>query len=359
MCNSHRTCLDTCSRSASFSVSGLHVCPREAGSGHGAGAAWRPPPACGCRSPRRSPPSPAAVARDRSRARPSWPWIGDPSSNQTRAALVRRRLDHQRAVEPPIQHDTRADAPQASPVACQSPWASVRSSQRGSVAELPPTVGAHGRTLRSRLRSGHAAWPCAGGGRRAVHPEHAEEGAVARGLRGGRGRRRRLAEEQLGKRSYDVLLFDVALPDGDGVELLEAPARRGQRRAGDHDERPRHGRRRRSRHQARRTRLPRKAAVHRSLAGGGGKHVPPDARRGGGRGAARRGRLLRRAGGRQPRHARAARADRRAPPRAGQRAAHRRARHRQGAGRAGHPPRCRRAPRARSRSSTAPPCPPS
>ncbi len=30
-----------------------------------------------------------------------------------------------------------------------------------------------------------------------------------------------VAEERLGKRSYDVLLLDVALPDGDGVELLE------------------------------------------------------------------------------------------------------------------------------------------
>jgi two-component system, NtrC family, nitrogen regulation response regulator NtrX len=31
----------------------------------------------------------------------------------------------------------------------------------------------------------------------------------------------RLAEERLGKRGYDVVLLDVALPDGDGVELLE------------------------------------------------------------------------------------------------------------------------------------------
>jgi DNA-binding NtrC family response regulator len=30
-----------------------------------------------------------------------------------------------------------------------------------------------------------------------------------------------IAEERLGKRSYDVLLLDVALPDGDGVELFE------------------------------------------------------------------------------------------------------------------------------------------
>jgi DNA-binding NtrC family response regulator len=31
----------------------------------------------------------------------------------------------------------------------------------------------------------------------------------------------RIAEEKLRKRSYDLCLFDVALPDGDGVELLE------------------------------------------------------------------------------------------------------------------------------------------
>lgn len=31
----------------------------------------------------------------------------------------------------------------------------------------------------------------------------------------------RLAEEKLNKRSYDVMLLDVALPDGDGVELLQ------------------------------------------------------------------------------------------------------------------------------------------
>ena len=30
-----------------------------------------------------------------------------------------------------------------------------------------------------------------------------------------------LAEERLAKRSYDVLLLDVSLPDGNGVELLE------------------------------------------------------------------------------------------------------------------------------------------
>src|SRR5687767_6609456 len=29
-----------------------------------------------------------------------------------------------------------------------------------------------------------------------------------------------LAEERLGKRAYDVVLLDVALPDGDGLELL-------------------------------------------------------------------------------------------------------------------------------------------
>src|ERR1700709_1965469 len=31
----------------------------------------------------------------------------------------------------------------------------------------------------------------------------------------------KVAEEKLKKRSYDLCLFDVALPDGDGVELLE------------------------------------------------------------------------------------------------------------------------------------------
>jgi DNA-binding NtrC family response regulator len=31
----------------------------------------------------------------------------------------------------------------------------------------------------------------------------------------------RLAEERIAKRSYDAMLFDVALPDGDGVKLLE------------------------------------------------------------------------------------------------------------------------------------------
>ncbi len=30
-----------------------------------------------------------------------------------------------------------------------------------------------------------------------------------------------IAEEHLAKRSYDIALFDVALPDGDGVSLLE------------------------------------------------------------------------------------------------------------------------------------------
>ncbi|PKN29981.1 MAG: Fis family transcriptional regulator, partial [Deltaproteobacteria bacterium HGW-Deltaproteobacteria-20] len=30
-----------------------------------------------------------------------------------------------------------------------------------------------------------------------------------------------VAEERLAKRSYDIALFDVALPDGDGVSLLE------------------------------------------------------------------------------------------------------------------------------------------
>src|SRR5690349_24688558 len=31
----------------------------------------------------------------------------------------------------------------------------------------------------------------------------------------------RIAEERLAKKSYDIALFDVALPDGDGVSLLE------------------------------------------------------------------------------------------------------------------------------------------
>ena len=30
----------------------------------------------------------------------------------------------------------------------------------------------------------------------------------------------RLAEERLAKKSYDIMLLDVALPDGDGIELL-------------------------------------------------------------------------------------------------------------------------------------------
>src|SRR5690606_36778749 len=30
-----------------------------------------------------------------------------------------------------------------------------------------------------------------------------------------------VAEEKLARRSYDIALFDVALPDGDGVELLQ------------------------------------------------------------------------------------------------------------------------------------------
>src|SRR6476469_7997449 len=30
-----------------------------------------------------------------------------------------------------------------------------------------------------------------------------------------------IAEEKLSKRSYDIALFDVSLPDGDGVSLLE------------------------------------------------------------------------------------------------------------------------------------------
>src|SRR5215471_17128170 len=31
----------------------------------------------------------------------------------------------------------------------------------------------------------------------------------------------RVAEERLGKRSYDIMLLDVSLPDGDGVSLLQ------------------------------------------------------------------------------------------------------------------------------------------
>jgi DNA-binding NtrC family response regulator len=38
-----------------------------------------------------------------------------------------------------------------------------------------------------------------------------------------------LALERLGKKSYDVVLLDVALPDGDGVELL------GKLKAGGND----------------------------------------------------------------------------------------------------------------------------
>ena len=35
----------------------------------------------------------------------------------------------------------------------------------------------------------------------------------------------KVAEEKLKKRTYDLCLFDVMLPDGDGVELLAAHAR--------------------------------------------------------------------------------------------------------------------------------------
>ena len=31
----------------------------------------------------------------------------------------------------------------------------------------------------------------------------------------------RVAEEKIAKRSYDLCLFDVSLPDGDGLELLK------------------------------------------------------------------------------------------------------------------------------------------
>ena len=31
----------------------------------------------------------------------------------------------------------------------------------------------------------------------------------------------KIAEERLGKRTYDMVLLDVSLPDGDGVSLLE------------------------------------------------------------------------------------------------------------------------------------------
>ena len=38
----------------------------------------------------------------------------------------------------------------------------------------------------------------------------------------------KVAEEKLKKRTYDLCLFDVTLPDGDGVELLERHARRAR-----------------------------------------------------------------------------------------------------------------------------------
>ena len=40
-----------------------------------------------------------------------------------------------------------------------------------------------------------------------------------------------IAEERLGKRGYDVVLLDVALPDGNGVELLERLRAAGCHRA--------------------------------------------------------------------------------------------------------------------------------
>jgi DNA-binding response OmpR family regulator len=40
----------------------------------------------------------------------------------------------------------------------------------------------------------------------------------------------KVAEEKLKKRSYDLCLFDVMLPDGDGVELLQRARRRSSTR---------------------------------------------------------------------------------------------------------------------------------
>src|ERR1043165_2979658 len=52
----------------------------------------------------------------------------------------------------------------------------------------------------------------------------------------------KIAEEKLAKRTYDLALFDVALPDGDGVDLLKRIRTAGADLPVD-DERARHGRR--------------------------------------------------------------------------------------------------------------------
>ena len=74
----------------------------------------------------------------------------------------------------------------------------------------------------------------------------------------------KVADEKLKKRSYDLCLFDVQLPDGDGTRSARADPRREERGARHHDERARDDRHRGEGDAPRRDELPREAASTRT-----------------------------------------------------------------------------------------------
>ena len=137
---------------------------------------------------------------------------------------------------------------------------------------------------------------------------------------------------------YDVIVLDVWLPGVDGLVTLQRLRERQGRRAGGDDLRPRQHRIGRARDQDGRVRLRREAAVAREDRAGRAQRAAPARSRSREPRAARARRSPARDGGRELRHAAAARAGRDGGADQRPRADLRRERHRQGAGRAHHPP---------------------
>ena len=133
---------------------------------------------------------------------------------------------------------------------------------------------------REPLHSGDAARAPARRRRRALDPDDAAEGALARGVRGRRRRRREGRRGEARRSELRPLPLRRDAPRRRRRRAPRAAARRQERHARHHDERPRDHRRRRARRAARRARLPREAAQHRRAPHRRRHRAAPDARRG-------------------------------------------------------------------------------